>query len=98
MDDPNLPPDLQNDSYFLNSEPLMKTCPECNGDGFIVVPGIELQCCGNFMNSGECCGNPIPKEVPEQVQCYTCSCTGEIEMSYDEVVHYLDSKKEPKDL
>lgn len=98
MDDSNLPPDLQNDSYFLNSEPLLKTCPDCNGDGFIVVTGTAIECCGDYNPDGSCCGDGIPQPCPEQRQCYTCSCTGEVEMSYDEVVHYLDSKKEPKDL
>ena len=97
MDD-NLPPQLAEDPSFLNSSPLMKTCPDCKGDGYIVEMGQTIGCCGIPVPLGECCGNGIPVQTPEQRQCHTCGCSGEVEMSYDEVVHYLEAKKEPKDL
>lgn len=43
-----------------------------NSDGILWVSeveyGMEAVCCGNFLRSGECCGNAVPVPTEEQVQ------------------------------
>ena len=50
--------------------------PGCNNQGWYIVSttGCEHGCCGNYMPTGECCGNsiPVPVDIAEQVQCEFC--------------------------
>lgn len=65
---------------YPSGEPDTKTeeCPECNGEGYTV----EAECCRqqSFIEQGNCCGIPVPVQVP----CEYCKGTGCIEISLDE--------------
>ncbi len=51
-------------------------CPQCAGDGVIIFYriGSEAVCCGNVLDSGECCNNPIQNQIQTQDirQCQWC--------------------------
>lgn len=50
----------------------------CNGDG---ISGTEAACCGQATESGECCNNPVERQVP----CYGCEqCVGPLESLREE--------------
>jgi len=55
----------------------MASCPNCDGTGGIIRTsiGTEAGCCGEFLPTGECCGNAIPVPVPveEYEQCQWCA-------------------------
>lgn len=59
-------------------------CNDCDGHGWVIGEGYELGCCGNVLESGECCAakygeaNLVPVPVQEQVACPTCLGAGEI--------------------
>lgn len=46
------------------------TCPDCNGSGVVMGP----VCCGDFLDSGECCGFPNYGYEP----CERCDGDGHI--------------------
>jgi len=62
-------------------------CPNCDGSGAIIHIGIgtEAGCCGNLLDTGECCGNAIPVPVPieEFEQCQWCAETKELISKYE---------------
>lgn len=54
------------------------TCEECEGTGVTYEATIEMVCCGEVYENGECCGNPIGMPAPEIAQCEVCDGTGKI--------------------
>jgi len=47
-------------------------CPECDGSGGIAFVNSEHGCCGNPLDTGECCNNPIQVQVEDYRQCQWC--------------------------
>ena len=53
-------------------------CPECMGTGVDIEN--DLDCCGNYLDTGECCAaihgtaNLVPVQI--QVQCAACEGLG----------------------
>ena len=45
----------------------MSDCKTCGGCGEVefVYEGITPGCCGQFLPTGECCGNAIPVQTQE---------------------------------
>ena len=51
----------------------MAHCPNCDGSGAIVHQFLVPACCGNYLSTGECCGNAAPEEAQEVEQCQWCA-------------------------
>jgi DnaJ-class molecular chaperone len=54
-------------------------CPRCNGEGFTYEVIETLGCCKNPLFTGECCGNGVPVQEQEAVQCMVCMGTGKVD-------------------
>lgn len=53
-----------------------KACPECEGEGIVIVQIETPVCCGRSNEDGSCCGNSVVGYEPEQEQCGNCKATG----------------------
>ncbi len=60
---------------------VVGVCPHCRGSGF--VSQREERCCGNYLDSGECCaaihGTANIIVEFEETECGPCRGTGEID-------------------
>jgi len=61
----------------------LASCPSCRGEGHLAPPDWDMVCCGNFLDSGECCtavyGSANLVMVPVFEACPTCGGKGYIE-------------------
>lgn len=60
----------------------MKICETCEGTGT-----LEQLNCNNMSN--ECCGGCY-----NEVDCYDCLGTGEVELTYDELIEFFENEDE----
>lgn len=69
---------LRDADRLAQAEALLSAakCPDCDGSGVVVhsVTRPYPECCGNFLDSGECCGEPVavPVEEGEPGPCQWC--------------------------
>ena len=55
----------------------LKECRVCDGAGYHLIPTTGYGCCGNYLSSGECCGNAVQVDTgPERQPCADCNGTG----------------------
>jgi len=54
----------------------MSDCKGCNGQGWFEINVTVPGCCGNVLETGECCGQAVATHSLEQVQCPTCEGSG----------------------
>lgn len=58
------------------SDTKLEPCKVCDGYGFYTGSGSVHGCCGNYLASGECCGNTVETQAQVQQQCEACGGTG----------------------
>jgi hypothetical protein len=62
-------------------QPVERLCEACDGQGALM--DMESECCGNYLDSGECCAaiygtaNLIPVQVP--IPCGLCGAKGTVD-------------------
>lgn len=56
------------------------TCPECEGEGWVVGIGTDYQCCGGseWECGGAGCYGPMPVQIQEQDCCPMCGGHGSV--------------------
>jgi len=55
-----------------------KTCPECNGSGFIKTQKIKCNIC--YINKENCCDADGFIKQPPYKECKVCSSSGEVDL------------------
>lgn len=56
----------------------MAECIDCDGRGANPVPIVVPGCCGQPLEDGQCCGNPMPVQDVTWEACATCEGLGRI--------------------
>lgn len=56
----------------------LAACLTCDDNGWVVVEGVKWVCCGNYLDTGECCSAKygedrlVPEPIQEQATCPDC--------------------------